>query len=100
MRESEIRMMQAMSAKRSMMLAKQFSFLKCRQEAFERVIKTSSLWMKIRYLLNVPMFFHVWDSVTTALINEDSKAMEDAAKKANSPIIKPDIVLSGANGHG
>lgn len=100
MREGEIRYMQMMSAKRSMMLAKQFSFLKCRQEAFERVIKTASLWMRIRYLLNIPLFFSVWDGVTATLINEDTKSMEEAAKKANSPIIKPDIILSGVNGNG
>lgn len=100
MRESEIRYMQMMSAKRSMMLAKQFLFLKCRQEAFERVIKVSSLWMRIRYLLNVPLFFSVWDGVTASLIAEDSKAMEDAVKKNQTGVIKPEIVLSGSNGRG
>jgi hypothetical protein len=102
MREAEVRYMQVMSAKRSMMLARQFSFLKCRQEALERVIKTASLWMRIRYLLNIPLFFKVWDGVTTTLINEEAKMMEDAAKKPKLEVVKtmPTVVLSGSNGHG
>lgn len=99
MREHEIYRMNEINARRAVILARQFSFLKCRQEAFERVIKTARLRDKIRYFFNTAHFFSVWDAVTAHLLAEDQKAMEDAAKKPTLTVMKSPVII-GKNGHG
>lgn len=88
MRDSEIYAMNEANGKRSELIMRQFSFLKNRQEAFERVLKTASLKMRFRYFWNIELFFRVWDEVTSHLLKEDEKAIEELAKKPKLSVVR------------
>ena len=92
MRDGQIMAMQqrtgqAIAARDSLLLA-QFEFLRTRQEAFERVLKVSTLRDRIGWALFPLDLLKVVDVVQLSLLQQAQKSLAEAAAK-------PHIIKAG-----
>ena len=69
------------NAKRNALLLGQFEFLQTRQEAFERLLKVSSIIDRVRWLFNVNSFITTVDAIQVNLLNERKARLEAAQTK-------------------
>jgi hypothetical protein len=86
-REAEIRAMQEANGRRSWLILSQFEFLKTRQEAFERVWKTSTFVNRLRWFWNPAALMKVVDTVHAVLLNESKRQIQEAAKKPKLTVL-------------
>jgi len=92
MREAEIRAQHFANAKRNALLFSQFEFLNTRGIAFEALIKSSTLWQRIRWFLNPGSFLSSVDAVQARIMAEEQKKRKEAEAK-------PKLTIVGANGN-
>lgn len=81
MRDGQILAMQHQSARRDSLMFAQFEFLKTRQEAFEMVLKVSTIWQRLRWAFDPIQILTVVDAVQMQLLNEAKRQMQAASKK-------------------
>ena len=87
MREAQLYAMHEASARRMQLLFQQVEFLKTRQEAFERMIKVTTVWQKLKFAFFPEHFFLVWNAVHTNLLNEAKAQMEALQAKPKIEVV-------------
>jgi hypothetical protein len=80
-REREQYAIAAAARKRELLLLRQFQFLQLRQEAMERAEVCSTLWIRLKWLVNPALRIATVDATHRALIDkENAEAKQEAAK--------------------
>ena len=85
MRDSQVMAMQQANVRRESLLFQQFDFLRMRQEAFERVWNSSTIWSRIVWMFKPASLISTVDSVQRILMEKERK---EAAAQAAKPNIK------------
>jgi hypothetical protein len=81
MRDEAIVAMHKQSGRRELLIFKQFEFLQTRQEAAERIIKASTIWDRLGFILWPERFFEVVDAMQLSLLQEGQKKMAEARER-------------------
>jgi hypothetical protein len=93
MRDGTILKMQQANARRSALMLQQFEFLQTRQQAEEGVIKASTVWQRLRWVVQPARFFAVVDAVQLNLLEKARREYEAAASKTKIEVVPAGVAL-------
>lgn len=88
MRDNLIYAQHEANARRNALLFEQFEFLNTRQEAFERVIRTSTLRNRLLFMFKPTVFFQVVDAVQRSMLQANIEKLNAIRNDPKNRIVK------------